>query len=46
MKSSLNRSSVAEYDSNDSDFSVKVMEKTADGMDSRQESEVDRLFEK
>ena len=34
MASSLKRSRVEEYDSNESDFSLKVMEKTADSMDS------------
>ena len=33
MASSVKRSLVEEYDSNDSDFCLKVMEKTADGMD-------------
>ena len=32
MASSVKRSLVEEYDSNDSDFSLKVMEKTTDGM--------------
>ena len=36
---------IEEYESNDADFSLKLMEKTTDGMDVGQESNLDRLFE-
>ena len=36
---------IEEYESNDADFFLKLMEKTTDGMDIGQESKLDRLFE-
>ena len=45
MAYSPNRSLVEEYDSNDSDFSLKLMKKTTDGIDIGKESEFDGLFE-
>ena len=39
------RSRVEKYDSNDSDFSLKLMEKTTSGMYFGKESELDHLFQ-
>ena len=45
MASGSKRSRVQEYDSDESDCSLGVMEETAGGMDSGEESELDRLLE-
>lgn len=44
MASTAKRSRTEQYDSDDSDCSFVVMEETAGGMDSGEESELDRLL--
>ena len=44
MASTAKRSRMEQYDSDDSDCSLVVMEETAGGMDSGEESELDRLL--